>query len=170
MTKTPELLEQHCRQETDTAALAQKLAASISRFLVDHPHQHLNISLIGDLGAGKTTFARYLIQSLGYVGKVKSPTYTLVEPYQLTINKQAVDFYHFDLYRFADEEEWEAAGFREYFNAHSICLVEWPDKAGDLIPQADIDVYLSLAGEGRSMELQANTTVGKQCLDRYTDS
>ena len=130
----------------------------------------INIYLHGNLGAGKTTFTRGVLRGLGFSGKVKSPTYTLVEPYQLTINKKAVDFYHFDLYRFADEEEWEAAGFREYFNAHSICLVEWPDKAGDLIPQADIDVYLSLADEGRALELKANTTVGKQCLDRYTVS
>ncbi len=130
----------------------------------------INIYLHGNLGAGKTTFARGVLRGLGFSGKVKSPTYTLVEPYQLTINKQAVDFYHFDLYRFVDEEEWEATGFREYFNTHSICLVEWPDKAGDLIPQADIDVYLSLAGEGRALELKANTTVGKQCLDRYTVS
>ena len=83
---------------------------------------------------------------------------------------QSLNGYHFDLYRFNDEEEWEAAGFREYFNPHSVCLVEWPDKAGGLIPQADIDVYLSLAGEGRALELKANTTVGKQCLDRYTVS
>ncbi len=130
----------------------------------------LNVYLHGNLGAGKTTFTRGVLRGLGFSGKVKSPTYTLVEPYQLMVNKQAVDFYHFDLYRFADEEEWEAAGFREYFNEHSICLVEWPDKAGDLIPHADIDVYLSLAGEGRVLDLKANTTVGKQCLDRYTAS
>ena len=130
----------------------------------------INVYLHGNLGVGKTTFTRGVLRGLSFSGKVKSPTYTLVEPYQLMVNQAAVDFYHFDLYRFADEEEWEAAGFREYFNPHSICLVEWPDKAGDLIPQADIDVYLSLAGEGRFLELKANTTVGKQCLDRYTDS
>ena len=130
----------------------------------------VNVYLHGDLGAGKTTFTRGVLRGLGFLGKVKSPTYTLVEPYQLSIHQQAVDFYHFDLYRFADEEEWEAAGFREYFNAHAICLVEWPDKAGNLIPQADIDVYLNLAGEGRNLTFKANTTAGKQCLERYIAS
>lgn len=127
----------------------------------------INVYLHGDLGAGKTTFTRGVLRGLGFAGKVKSPTYTLVEPYQLKIQEAPVDFYHFDLYRFADEEEWEAAGFREYFNTHSVCLVEWPDKAGDLIPRADIDVYLSLAGEGRTLQLKANTTAGKKCLERY---
>lgn len=132
-----------------------------------HLKAGVNVYLHGDLGAGKTTFVRGMLGGLGFSGKVKSPTYTLVEPYQLMLQQEMVDFYHFDLYRFADEEEWEAAGFREYFNAHSVCLVEWPDKAGDLIPQADIDVYLSLAGEGRSLQLKANTTVGQKCLERY---
>ena len=127
----------------------------------------MNIYLHGDLGAGKTTFVRGMLGGLGFSGKVKSPTYTLVEPYQLMLHQEMVDFYHFDLYRFVDEEEWEAAGFREYFNAHSVCLVEWPDKAGNLIPQADIDVYLSLAGDGRDLQLKANTTVGQKCLDQY---
>lgn len=132
-----------------------------------HLQAGVNVYLHGDLGAGKTTFVRGMLGGLGFSGKVKSPTYTLVEPYQLMLQQEMVDFYHFDLYRFADEEEWEAAGFREYFNAHSVCLVEWPDKAGDLIPQADIDVYLSLAGEGRTLQLKANTTVGQKCLERY---
>lgn len=127
----------------------------------------INVYLHGDLGAGKTTFVRGVLRGLGFSGKVKSPTYTLVEPYSLLIQQKPLDFYHFDLYRFADEEEWEAAGFREYFNLHSVCLVEWPDKAGHLIPQADIDVYLSLAGEGRTLQLKANTTAGKKCLERY---
>jgi len=127
----------------------------------------IKVYLHGDLGAGKTTFTRGVLRGFGFSGKVKSPTYTLVEPYSLLIQQKPLDFYHFDLYRFADEEEWEAAGFREYFNPHSVCLVEWPDKAGHLIPQADIDVYLSLAGEGRSLQLKANTTAGKKCLERY---
>ena len=130
-------------------------------------HPGIKVYLHGDLGAGKTTFTRGVLRGLGFSGKVKSPTYTLVEPYSLLIQQKPLDFYHFDLYRFADEEEWEAAGFREYFNPHSVCLVEWPDKAGGLIPQADIDVYLSLAGEGRILQLKANTTAGKKCLERY---
>lgn len=130
----------------------------------------VNVYLHGDLGAGKTTLVRGALNGLGFVGKVKSPTYTLVEPYQVPVNKTIINLYHFDLYRFMDEEEWDAAGFRDYFNPNSVCLIEWPDKAGSLIPQADIDVFLELNGEGRIARLIGNTTAGKACLDRYQDS
>jgi tRNA threonylcarbamoyladenosine biosynthesis protein TsaE len=130
----------------------------------------VNVYLHGDLGAGKTTLVRGALNGLGFVGKVKSPTYTLVEPYQVQVNKTIINVYHFDLYRFMDEEEWDAAGFRDYFNPHSVCFIEWPDKAGSLIPQADIDVYLELNGEGRIARLIGNTTAGKACLERYQES
>ncbi len=112
-------------------------------------HNGMTIYLHGDLGAGKTTFVRGVLQGLGYAGKVKSPTYSLVEPYVIS----GFNVYHFDLYRFNDEEEWEAAGFREYFNADSVCLVEWPEKAGNLLPEADIDINMSLLGSGRKLEI-----------------
>ena len=137
-----------------------KLGADFARSLI----AGVNVYLHGDLGAGKTTLVRGALNGLEFFGKVKSPTYTLVEPYQVQINKKMTNLYHFDLYRFMDEEEWEAAGFRDYFNPHSICLIEWPDKAGSLIPLADIDVYLELSGEGRIARLIANTTAGKVCL------
>lgn len=127
----------------------------------------LTVYLHGDLGAGKTTLVRGLLQELGHVGKVKSPTYTLVEPYDVDINHHGVQVYHFDLYRFIDEEEWDAAGFRDYFNPHAICLIEWPEKAGNLIPQADIDVYIEVKGEGRTIQYIANSTVGKKCLEQF---
>jgi tRNA threonylcarbamoyladenosine biosynthesis protein TsaE len=130
----------------------------------------VNVYLHGDLGAGKTTLVRGALNGLGFVGKVKSPTYTLVEPYQVPVNKTIINLYHFDLYRFMDEEEWDAAGFRDYFNPNSVCLIEWPDKAGSLIPQADIDVFLELNGEGRIARLIGNTTAGKACLERYQES
>jgi tRNA threonylcarbamoyladenosine biosynthesis protein TsaE len=143
-----------------------KLGKDLARSLLPG----VNVYLHGDLGAGKTTLVRGALNGLGFVGKVKSPTYTLVEPYQVQVNKTIINVYHFDLYRFMDEEEWDAAGFRDHFNPHSVCLIEWPDKAGSLIPQADIDVYLELNGEGRIARLIGNTTAGKACLERYQES
>jgi tRNA threonylcarbamoyladenosine biosynthesis protein TsaE len=112
----------------------------------------LVVYLHGDLGAGKTTFTRGFIQGLGFAGKVKSPTYTLVEPYVFS----SYNIYHFDLYRFTDKEEWEASGFREYFNPQSICLIEWPEKAGDLLPEPDIHVHLTHDDLQRKVEFLVN--------------
>ncbi|HZV97813.1 MAG TPA: tRNA (adenosine(37)-N6)-threonylcarbamoyltransferase complex ATPase subunit type 1 TsaE, partial [Methylophilaceae bacterium] len=112
--------------ETATLQLGSRLAQIIRPGLVVYLH--------GDLGAGKTTLVRGLLHGLGHVGKVKSPTYTLVEPYVIS----GFNLYHFDLYRFVDPEEWEASGFRDYFNAQSVCFVEWPEKASGLLPEADI--------------------------------
>jgi tRNA threonylcarbamoyladenosine biosynthesis protein TsaE len=120
----------------------------------------LTIYLHGDLGAGKTTFVRGLLHGLGHQGKVKSPTYTLVEPYVIS----RLNIYHFDLYRFVDPEEWEAAGFRDYFNPQSVCLVEWPEKAGDLIPEADMDISLQPRDDGRMLQLHANSSLAEKCL------
>jgi tRNA threonylcarbamoyladenosine biosynthesis protein TsaE len=111
-------------------------------------HHGLTVYLHGNLGAGKTTFVRGVLQGLGHTGKVKSPTYTLVEPYSVS----GFDVYHFDLYRFNDVDEWEAAGFREYFNEKSICLVEWPEKAGNLLPLASFDIKISIIENGRKLE------------------
>jgi tRNA threonylcarbamoyladenosine biosynthesis protein TsaE len=143
-----------------------KLGADFARSI----NAGMNVYLHGDLGAGKTTFVRGVLHGLGFVGKVKSPTYTLVEPYQIFISQAKVNLYHFDLYRFIDEEEWDAAGFRDYFNPNAVCLIEWSDKAGSLIPQADIDVCLELVGEGRSVCLIANTMAGKKCLEQFLES
>lgn len=120
----------------------------------------LIIFLKGDLGAGKTTLARGILRGLGYEGKVKSPTYNLVELYKIS----RLYFYHFDFYRFTDPIEWEEAGFREYFNENSICLVEWPEKAEKLLPIADIQISFTIIETGRKIEIQAGTEVGRQCL------
>jgi len=120
----------------------------------------LNVYLHGDLGAGKTTFVRGILRGLGYVGKVKSPTYTLVEQYSVS----NYDFYHFDLYRFNDEEEWDAAGFRDYFNAQSVCMIEWPEKAANVLPAPDIHVKLSMLNNGRKIQFLADSSFGETCL------
>ena len=124
----------------------------------------MSLWLRGDLGAGKTTLSRGLLQGLGYTGKVKSPTYTLLEPYVVS----GLNLYHFDLYRFVDPDEWDAAGFREYFNAHAVCLVEWPEKAGDLLPPPDLDILLTPQGDGRRALLQARSAMGASCLERLS--
>jgi tRNA threonylcarbamoyladenosine biosynthesis protein TsaE len=122
----------------------------------------LIVYLHGDLGAGKTTFVRGVLHGLGHVGKVKSPTYTLVEPYIIS----SYNVYHFDLYRFMDEEEWDAAGFRDYFNPQSICMIEWPEKAAHVLPEPDIHVHLSHFQNGRKITFSAASVLGNECLKK----
>jgi tRNA threonylcarbamoyladenosine biosynthesis protein TsaE len=123
----------------------------------------LVIFLSGDLGAGKTTVARGILRGLGYQGKVKSPTYNLVELYKIS----KLYLYHFDFYRFEEPTEWEDAGFREYFNADSICLVEWPVKANGLLPQADLTFLFHLSDPGRTVEISAGTEAGRMCINHW---
>lgn len=154
---------QYCRQEADTAAFAKKLAISLQEFFLLHPQGHLNISLEGDLGAGKTTFARYLIQALGFEGRVKSPTYTLCEPYLLLISSKSHDgqrnitAHHFDLYRMRDPLEWQEAGFAEHFDEAGFCLVEWPEKAAGTLPSFDITIELTSGLDEHSRQITINT-------------
>jgi tRNA threonylcarbamoyladenosine biosynthesis protein TsaE len=125
----------------------------------------LSLWLQGDLGAGKTTLTRGVLRSLGFSGRVKSPTYTLVELYELS----RFNLYHFDLYRFADPDEWEDAGFREYFNADSVCLVEWPEKAGGQLPPPDLRLRFEIHDVGRTVWIEALTEAGRACLGRLGD-
>ena len=119
--------------------------------------------LDGDLGAGKTTLVRALLRGLGHTGPVKSPTYTLVEVYVVS----SLYWYHFDFYRFNEPEEFEDAGLGEYFRSDSVCLVEWPEKAAGYVPQADLALVFrfgEVSESGRSLELQARSAIGQQCL------
>jgi len=122
----------------------------------------LFVALSGELGSGKTTLARGILRGLGYEGKVKSPTYTLVEVYELS----RLDLYHFDLYRFKDSLELLEAGFRDDFDSRNVCLVEWPERAKDLLPIADLSVSLAEERGGRHVRIAAQTESGKNCLAR----
>ncbi len=125
----------------------------------------LYVALSGNLGSGKTTLTRGILRGLGYQGKVKSPTYTLVELYNLS----KLDLYHFDFYRFNNPQEWLDAGFRDHFEPRNICLVEWPERAEGLLPPPDLKIALNEEGGGRRARIAAETEHGKRCLDRLPD-
>lgn len=126
---------------------------------------HLDSSFImllkGDLGVGKTTFARGFIQASGFDGVVKSPTYTLVEPYVISHQRMC---YHFDLYRLGDPEELEFTGARDYFNETDVCIIEWPEKAEGFLPPADWICQLSHENNGRNLEISALTEKGSALM------
>ncbi|MCY7370384.1 MAG: tRNA (adenosine(37)-N6)-threonylcarbamoyltransferase complex ATPase subunit type 1 TsaE [Polaromonas sp.] len=147
--------------ESETAGFARSLAAQpgIAGAL---------IALRGDLGAGKTSFVRHLLGALGVTGRVKSPSYTVVEPYSLDPSAErpcAMDIWHFDFYRFNDPNEWEEAGFRDTFASRGLKLVEWPDKAGAHLPQPDLSIGIAVGeGETRNVTLTSHTPTGAGLL------
>ena len=146
--------------DTDaTVALGNNLAKGIQQ--LEHG---LIAYLNGDLGAGKTTLTRGFVQGMGHQGNVKSPTYTLVEPYDL----EAWQVYHFDLYRLADPEELEYMGIRDYFNNNSCSFIEWPEKGQGMLAAPDLIIDLAYCDEQREVSLQAKTALGEQVLSRLT--
>lgn len=149
----PVAVQRELPDEPAMLALGRSLAASLVPGTV--------LYLVGDLGMGKTTLARGILRGLGYEGTVKSPTYTLVEPYEL----DGVSVYHFDLYRLGDPGELEFMGIRDYFDNDSLVLVEWPECGKGFLPPADLAVTIEPAESGRRLGLVAESTRGTQCLE-----
>lgn len=140
--------------EAATLALGAALAPLLAPGMTVH--------LKGDLGAGKTTLVRGILAAMGYQGRVKSPSYAVVEPYEIS----SLYLYHFDLYRFGKADDWVSGGFREYLGGRSISLIEWPEKAAGLLPVPDLAITLADGGAGRRAELHAYTEAGTSCLMR----
>ena len=145
-------LSRHLADEAQTLALGFALGKSLQPGLL--------IFLSGVLGAGKTTLARGVLRGLDYRGRVKSPSYALVELYELS----SLYLYHFDFYRLDNPKGWVDAGFRDCFGTDAVCLVEWPEKAAGTLPAPDLEVQLALAGDGRDVRLRAHSDEGRRCL------
>ena len=145
----------------DSAAATEKLGARLASALAPGCVFYLR----GDLGAGKTTLARGLLRGLGHRGTVKSPTFTLVEPYQL----EEWRLFHWDLYRLADPEELEYLGLRDQLDGEAVLLIEWPDRGRGELPAADLDVDLSYSGEARTCRVEARSPTGQAMLARLAN-
>ena len=146
------LIEYLLEDEAATVAAGKKLTRAVETVGLS---QGLSIYLLGDLGAGKTTFSRGVIQAFGHSGAVKSPTYTLVEPYDIVSDAgQVKSIYHFDLYRLADPGELEFLGLDDYFCSSSLCLIEWPERAGANLPAWRLDLTFEILGDTRKAILE----------------
>ncbi len=151
-TSTSHWTSTYLPDEDATAGLGAKLAAGIG--------PGMRIYLRGDLGSGKTTLIRGLLRALGVKDTVKSPSYALVELYVVS----RLNLYHFDFYRFLNAREFEEAGLADSFRGEGVCLVEWPERAGDALPRPDLDLTLAYAGSGREISVKAQSAAGERCL------
>lgn len=172
--------------EQDTEVFALKLVEQIQHHFQtknNHLGKALHFSLVGDLGAGKTTLTRHILRSLGHTGKVKSPTYGLCEPYRVKLKvrndtnntnkiiETILPFHHFDLYRMSYAKEWMDAGFRDVFSQAGICMVEWPEKAEGTLPSADWIITLSTNDDdSRSITVTSQTDIGDELAKGFLET
>lgn len=159
-------LEYFLADENATIAVGESLAKVVlaQNEQNDKAQSALIVYLNGDLGAGKTTLTRGFVRGMGHKGNVKSPTYTLVEPYELP----PWQVYHFDLYRLGDAEELEYMGIRDYFAENCCCFIEWPEKGEGILAKADIVIELDYQDEQRTIKLEAFSVRGEAVLKHYS--
>jgi tRNA threonylcarbamoyladenosine biosynthesis protein TsaE len=151
--------------EAATDALGARLASAVTKALNINKNNNLDhngvaIHLRGDLGAGKTALTRAFLRACGVQGRIKSPSYALLESYEVS----SLYFYHIDFYRFNDSSEWQDVGFRELFRSNAVVVIEWPEKAADQLPAPDLLIELAYAGEGRTARIKAETKRGATWL------
>lgn len=156
----------YLQDEEKLLDFGRQFAEQIKQYLAQDASRSLVIYLNGDLGAGKTTLTRSIVRAFGHQGNVKSPTYTLVEEYQLP----PFAIYHFDLYRLADPEELEFMGIRDYFRPQTLCLLEWASRGEGMIPAADFIIQIDYAEQGRNLHLLPQTDDAKHLFANFLEN
>jgi tRNA threonylcarbamoyladenosine biosynthesis protein TsaE len=154
------------KDESETETLAKQFAPLLTKMnsTSDTAPSGGHIYLRGDLGAGKTCFARALLRACGVTGRIKSPSYALLESYKVS----NLYFYHLDFYRFSNPREWIDAGFRDILQENAIVLIEWPEQAGNLLPAPDVEIYLEYRDHGRNARITAYSKKGQSWLSKIT--
>lgn len=149
----------------EESTLAFGRAFGLMLIKLSNSQLRLNVNLLGDLGAGKTTLVRGVLRGLGFSGRVKSPTYPLLETY----NVGSIHLVHFDLYRLETPNSFSEAGFEEYFLGEGVRFVEWPDRAGSYLPTSDLCIAITDgADQGRVLKIEVKTPSGKAAIDQLT--